>query len=106
MLGTSAGRTPRRVADGQPTGPTGALGHLRRSFFSAGVTPEPDPQQTLVMMEAPDRAAEVRVALRWLKAELLRAPDRPEEPACWRVTWTPIALRSSRSPKSTAFPSA
>lgn len=79
MLGTSAGRTPRRVADGQPTGPTGALGHLRRSFFSAGVTPEPDPQQTLVMMEAPDRAAEVRVALRWLKAELLRAPDRPEE---------------------------
>ncbi|NLD41947.1 MAG: hypothetical protein GX657_00485, partial [Chloroflexi bacterium] len=79
MLGTSARYTPRHAADGQPAGPAGALGHLRRFFFSAGSAPAPDPHETLVMIEAPDRAAEVRVALRWLKSELLRAPNRPDD---------------------------
>ncbi len=83
LLGTDARPLPahapgcRALESGMR--PTGALARLRSGLFAVGGEPAADPQATVTLIEAPDRAGEVRAALRWLKAELIRRPDRPEE---------------------------
>ena len=57
-----------------------ALSHLAHSLFRAGGS-QADASGTVELVEAPDRSAEARAALRWLKARIVLDGCRPGEVA-------------------------
>jgi ATP-dependent helicase/DNAse subunit B len=60
--------------------PAPALRHLERSLFAGDHPRQPD-GGAVTLIAAPDREAEVRAALRWLKTRLVRDGMRPGEVA-------------------------
>ncbi len=60
--------------------PAPALRHLERSLFAGDHPRQPD-DGAVTLIAAPDREAEVRAALRWLKTRLVRDGMRPGEVA-------------------------
>ena len=68
-----------------------ALAHLEASLYRTPSTQE-DAGEAVELIEAPDRAAEVRAALRWLKARLVEDGMRPGEVALLARTITPYRL--------------
>jgi ATP-dependent helicase/DNAse subunit B len=89
-LGVRAEALPDGGTESRRTGSGGerreeALAHLERSFFvsqaAAYVPSEPGEGQAVTLIAAADRAGEVRAALRWLKARLVREGCRPGEVA-------------------------
>jgi ATP-dependent helicase/DNAse subunit B len=93
-------RTRRRLEDalgvaGQPlpagggiTPPAEPLRHLERALF-AGDHPRQPADGAVTLIAAPDREAEVRAALRWLKARLVRDGLAPDEVALLARSITP-----------------
>lgn len=67
---------------------TEAILHLEANLFRAEAQAI-DPGRTVELIEAPDRAAEVRAALRWLKARLVLDGLRPGEVALIARSITP-----------------
>jgi ATP-dependent helicase/DNAse subunit B len=65
-----------------------ALRHLERSFF-AGERPARPADGAVTLIAAPDREAEVRAALRWLKTRLVRDGMQPGEVAVLARSVTP-----------------
>lgn len=55
----------------------GALDHLRRGLFRGGGERVAPAEGEVSLVAAPGRTAEVRAALRWLKARLRESPDSP-----------------------------
>jgi ATP-dependent helicase/nuclease subunit B len=55
-----------------------ALAHLEANLYRGDATPVPA-ESALELIEAPDRAAEVRAALRWLKRSVVQGGMRPGE---------------------------
>jgi ATP-dependent helicase/nuclease subunit B len=74
-LGVVAEPLPQRRAGAVPT-----LRHLEASLFN-GEGPQLPAEDAVTLVAAPDRAAEVRAALRWLKARLVRDGFAPGEVA-------------------------
>lgn len=72
-LGVRAEPLPQLASRHHP-----ALAHLEAALFEPS-SGQCDAGGALEMIEAPDRAAEVRAALRWLKARLCSDGMRPEE---------------------------
>ena len=60
--------------------PSSVLAHLERNLFSGSPSPVYDPG-AITLIEAPDRATEVRAALRWLKERLQSGGYRPGDVA-------------------------
>lgn len=54
---------------------------LGASLFSAASSPASDARNAIELIEAPNRAAEVRAALRWLKARIVQDGMRPDQVA-------------------------
>ncbi len=59
------------------------LSHLERELYPEGAhaRPEVDPAGIIELIETPNRSGEVREALRWIKARILRDGVRPEDVA-------------------------
>jgi ATP-dependent helicase/nuclease subunit B len=74
-LGLTATPLPEPVSRQAP-----ALAHLEANLYRSDAQ-KIDAQGALELMEAPDRAAEVRAALRWLKARLVEEGMRPGDVA-------------------------
>ena len=70
--------TPRLLRSS--ASPPPALAHLERGLFRAGVAPV-DAAGAIELIEAPERAGEVRAALRWLKQRIVVDGCRPGEVA-------------------------
>jgi ATP-dependent helicase/DNAse subunit B len=75
MLGVTAVPVPQR-----PSGADPALAHLESHLFS-GDAERVDAAGAVELIEAPDRAAEVRAGLRWLKKRLVEDGMRPGDVA-------------------------
>jgi RecB family exonuclease len=81
-LGVAAEPLPGSGGQGEGCNPL--FHHLEAGLFEARghamqVTPDGDDEPPLEMVEAPDRAAEVRGALRWLKRQTVSEGARPDE---------------------------
>ena len=74
-LGVTASPLPERLERNAPV-----LAHLEAGLFRSGAG-QVEAESGLDLIEAPDRAAEVRAALRWLKARLVEDGLRPGEVA-------------------------
>ena len=74
-LGVEATPSPRLTIHQAP-----ALAHLEANLYGSPAKEE-DASGAVDLVEAPDRAAEVRAALRWLKARLVEDGMRPGEVA-------------------------
>jgi len=72
-LGVEASSLPWQAAPPAPP-----LAHLEAGLFRGDAAPV-DATGAVELLEAPDRAAEVRAALRWLKACVVQGPMRPGE---------------------------
>lgn len=77
-LGVTAQPLP---ADGSENGRHRILGQLAHNLFTQTTELATDNRQTVEMVEAADRTAEVRAALRWLKARLVQDGFRLNEVA-------------------------
>ncbi len=82
-LGVQATSIPAQTLHQVP-----ALAHLEESIYQTPSAQE-DADGAVELIEAPDRAAEVRAALRWLKARLVEDGMRPGEVALLARTITP-----------------
>jgi len=82
-LGVTATPIPPQASNQVP-----ALAHLEASLYRTPAVQE-DAGGAVELIEAPDRAAEVRAALRWLKARLVEEGMRPGEVALLARTITP-----------------
>ena len=56
-----------------------ALAHLEASLFEERFAPHPNDRGALTLVAAPDRAGEVRAALRWLKRQVVERDARLDE---------------------------
>ncbi len=74
-LGVQAAPLPERSSRQAP-----ALAHLETSLFRSEAEQSAD-EGAVELIEAPDRASEVRAALRWLKARLVKDRMQPVEVA-------------------------
>ena len=74
-LGVQATPVPQQASNQGP-----ALAHLEAYLYRA-LAMQKDGSSAVELVEAPDRAAEVRAALRWLKARLVEDGMRPDEVA-------------------------
>lgn len=82
-LGVQATPLPAHVSRRAPV-----LAHLEANLYCSDAS-QIDAQGALELMEAPDRAAEVRAALRWLKARLVEDGMRPGDVALLARSITP-----------------
>ncbi len=82
-LGIQATLIPQQTSHQVP-----ALAHLEAYLYRTPASQE-DAGGNVELIEAPDRAAEVRAALRWLKARLVEDGMRPGEVALLARTITP-----------------
>ena len=65
----------------QDSRPAGQLAHLEAHVYRADRVPQMSGTGAIKLIEAPDRAAEVRAALRWLKARIVGDNKRPDDVA-------------------------
>jgi ATP-dependent helicase/DNAse subunit B len=82
-LGVQATPLPEQGTHHHP-----ALAHLEASLFLSSVD-QRDAVQVVELVETPDRAAEVRAALRWLKARLVQDGMRPDDLALLARSMSP-----------------
>ena len=82
-LGVQTTPVPRLISHQVP-----ALAHLEASLYRTPSSQE-DAGQAVELIEAPDRATEVRAALRWLKAQIVEDGMRPGEVALLARSMTP-----------------
>jgi ATP-dependent helicase/DNAse subunit B len=83
-LGVQATPVPAQAAHLAP-----ALDHLEASLYLGSGTQQQDAGGAVELIEAPDRAAEVRTALRWLKVRLVEDGLHPGEVALLARNITP-----------------